>query len=282
MTGTILISPPIFAATGVRRPLLFKKSKSNGITKETELCDGIRLETNVSCIDKGSGLGTSSILLAGCFKALGEILGSEFSDDEIYEKVFVAEQFMKTGGGWQDQAGGLVGGMKIISSESGIEQKLSVRKIYLSHEFEKFISEKMVLIPTGQRHFGRFIVSDVAKRFLEREPEALEGFEKIKKLNQDFLKSIDEKNFTEFANSMNKHFEILRKISPAVSNSKIDRMSAELLENYADAISVCGAGGGGYLLTVLKDGVDLADVQRFIKDKFRYVSSEVKKIEISY
>ncbi len=253
-----------------------------GITKKTKLVDGIKIETEVSSIDKGSGLGTSSILLAGCFKALGEILGTEFSDEEIFEKVFVAEQIMKTGGGWQDQAGGLVPGMKITSSESGIEQKLSVKKISLSENFEKFISEKFILIPTGQRHFGRFIVSDVAARYFEKNEESLEVYAEMKTLNSEFVKVIEEENFSEFTNLINRHFEILRKISPAVSNEKIDALSESLLENCVDAVSVCGAGGGGYLLSVLKDNMGISDVQNFIKNNFSYITGEVKKIDIFY
>lgn len=253
-----------------------------GITEKTKLCDGIRLETNVSSIDKGSGLGTSSILLAGCFKALGEILGTEFSEEEIFEKVFVAEQIMTTGGGWQDQVGGLIPGMKITSSEAGTEQKLSVKKISLSENFEKFISEKFILIPTGQRHFGRFIVSDVAARYFEKNEESLHAYAEIKTLNRKILKSIGNESFSEFLSLINEHFEILRKISSAVSDEKIDALSFSLLENCVDAVSVCGAGGGGYLLAVMKDGVDIPTVQKFIKNNFSYITGEVKKIDISY
>ncbi len=253
-----------------------------GITEKTKLVDGIKLETEVSSIDKGSGLGTSSILLAGCFKALGKVLGTEFSDEEIFEKVFVAEQIMKTGGGWQDQAGGLVPGLKITSSEAGTEQKLTVKKISLSEKFEKFISEKFILIPTGQRHFGRFIVSNVAARYFERNEEALSAYSEMKVLNSRFLKSIEEENFSEFTNLINRHFEILRKISPAVSDERIDALSASLLENCVDAVSVCGAGGGGYLLSVMKDNVSVSDVQNFIKNNFGYITGKVKKIDIFY
>lgn len=253
-----------------------------GITEKTKLVNGIKLETKVSSIEKGSGLGTSSILLAGCFKALGEILGTEFSDDEIFEMVFVAEQIMRTGGGWQDQAGGLVPGLKITSSEPGTEQKLTVKKISLSENFEKFISRRFILISTGQRHFGRFIVSDVAARFFEKNEESLLAYSEMKALNSELLKSIEAEDFSEFTNLINRHFEILRRISPAVSDEKIDAFSESLLENCVDAVSVCGAGGGGYLLSVLKDNVSISDVQKFINNNFSYITGKVKKIDIFY
>ncbi len=256
--------------------------KTFGITENTKLCQGIRLETKVTGIDKGSGLGTSSILLAGCFRALGRLTGEDLSDEEIFRKVFIAEQIMKTGGGWQDQVGGIVPGVKITSSSSGIRQELSVREINLTEKFRNFISEKFILVPTGQRHFGRFIVSDVAERFLGKKSDSLEGFEKIKALNKKLLKSIEEENFQKFSECINEHFSLLRKISPEVSNGKIDALSEKLLEFCADSVSVCGAGGGGYLLAVMKENVTAEDVNEFIKNNFSYISGEVKRIDIFY
>lgn len=253
-----------------------------GICDETRFENGFRLTTRVTSIDKGSGLGTSSILLGGCFKALGELLGKEYTDDEIFEMVFVAEQIMKTGGGWQDQAGGLTPGMKVISTDAGEEQKLCVKGILLSEAFRKFISEKFILIPTGQRHFGRFIVNDVAERYLEKNQLSLQGYSEIKELNKKLLKSVEDEKFSEFSECINEHFRILRKISPAVSDEKIDDLSKSLLDNHVCAVSVCGAGGGGYLLAVMKDGTDMGAIQKFIRNNFPYISGEVKKIDIFY
>ncbi len=253
-----------------------------GINEKTAMENGFRLKTEVSSLEKGSGLGVSSILLGGCFKVLGELLEREYTEDEIFEMVFVAEQLMKTGGGWQDQAGGLTTGIKVVSSSEGIEQKLSVRQINLSENFKSFISERLVLIPTGERHFGRFIVSDVSGRYLERNEAALQGYDEIKNLNEKVLKSIEKENFEAFANCINEHFMCVRKISPAVSNKKIDCLSDALLEKYVDAVSVCGAGGGGYLLAVMKNGVKPEDVNDFIKNKFAYISEKVRRIDIFY
>ncbi len=243
-----------------------------GINKETVLKNGFRLTTEVKGIDKGSGLGTSSILLGGCFKALGELFGFEYEDEEIFEMVFVAEQIMRTGGGWQDQAGGLLPGMKIATTESGLEQKLQISQLELSENFKNFISEKFVLVPTGQRHFGRFIVSDVVNRYLAKNENSLQAHKKIRKLNDRILNSIENDNFQDFLNCVNEHFYLLKEISPLVSNEKIDSLTERLLEDFADAVSVCGAGGGGYLLAVMKDGVSAET----LKNNF----GEIKKIDL--
>ncbi len=246
-----------------------------GIDEETFLENGFRLSTEVEGIDKGSGLGTSSILLAGCFKVLGEMFNLGFDENSILKMVFVAEQIMKTGGGWQDQAGGIFPGVKVTSSTAGIEQNLTVKQIELSENFKRFFSEKLALVPTGQRHFGRFIVGDVVNRYLEKNEEVLSAYKKIKELNSFVCESFCEDNFELLGKCLNEHFGLLKKISPKVTNEKIEKLTEDLLRNFADAVSICGAGGGGYLLVVLKEDITIENVQEFIK-------GNVKRLDISY
>lgn len=253
-----------------------------GIDKNTVIENGFRLSTEVDSIDKGSGLGISSILLAGCFCVVNEMFDFGYDEKTILQMVFVAEQIMKTGGGWQDQVGGILPGVKITSSSSGIEQNLSVREIELSEIFKRFFSEKLILVPTGQRHFGRFIVGDVVNRYLEKNKEALEAYEKIKELNYFVLKSFCEDDFELFEKSINEHFSLLKKISPKVTNEKIEKLTEDLLSSFADAVSICGAGGGGYLLVVMKENISPEDIEKFIKNKFTFIKGNVKRLDISY
>lgn len=89
---------------------------------------GIYLSTQVYGVPKGSGLGTSSILSGACVKGIFEFLGQERTDAEIYDVVLGMEQIMSTGGGWQDQVGGLTEGIKLISTKPGIAQNLVVER----------------------------------------------------------------------------------------------------------------------------------------------------------
>ena len=253
-----------------------------GIDKDTVLENGFRLTTKVYSIDKGSGLGTSSILLAGCFKAFSEMFCLGYDEEEILRNVFIAEQIMKTGGGWQDQAGGIFPGVKVTSSLPGIRQKLDVKEIKVSEKFRSFFSEKVILVSTGQRHFGRFIVGDVVSRYLEKNKETLYGFRKIKELNSGIINSIEKDDFEKFKSCLNEHFSLLKKISPEVTNEKIDELTKKLLDCCADAVSICGAGGGGYLLVVLKDDTTAEKVQSFIENEFNAISVNVKRLNISY
>ena len=251
-----------------------------GITCQTQCDCGFRLTTEVSGIDKGSGLGTSSILLGGCIKVLSELFGLHYDDSEVVEMVFVAEQLMKTGGGWQDQTGGLFPGMKISETQPGLRQIPCVKNIELTEKFRQFFTERLVLIPTGQRHFGRFIVNDVANRYLGRNKESAYGFSQMKKLNGKMLECLKNDDTDGFTDCINRHCEILCSISPMVTNEKISSVINGCLENVADAVSLCGAGGGGYLLAIMKKDVTKEDVQCYMTENFPSVRSCVKKADI--
>lgn len=83
----------------------------------TRIGGGFEMHSEVTNVPKGSGLGTSSILSAACVKAVFEFMGIEHTESDLYAHVLAMEQIMSTGGGWQNQVGGVVNGIKYITSE---------------------------------------------------------------------------------------------------------------------------------------------------------------------
>lgn len=136
---------------------------------------GIYLSTQVYGVPKGSGLGTSSILSGACVKGIFEFLGQERTDAEIYDVVLGMEQIMSTGGGWQDQVGGLTEGIKLISTKPGIAQNLVVEKIEMPEEGKKELKERFALIYTGQRRLARNLLRDVVGSYIGSRPESLKA-----------------------------------------------------------------------------------------------------------
>ena len=74
---------------------------------------GLEIES-WSLLPQGSGLGTSSILAATVLvcvaRAMGRVMPVE--DGSLTHAVLKLEQMLSTGGGWQDQVGGIFGGLK--------------------------------------------------------------------------------------------------------------------------------------------------------------------------
>merc|ERR1719239_1201340 len=62
-----------------------------------------------SNLPQGSGLGTSSILAGAVLAALLGAAGKSIDNSGLIHAVLYLEQLLTTGGGWQDQIGGLFG-----------------------------------------------------------------------------------------------------------------------------------------------------------------------------
>ena len=65
------------------------------------------------------------------------------------------EQLMETCGGWQDQIGGILPGIKYTRTEAGKKQKFNIESLQLSEKIIKQINERMVLIYTGQQRIAK-------------------------------------------------------------------------------------------------------------------------------
>jgi galactokinase/mevalonate kinase-like predicted kinase len=80
---------------------------------------GIELNT-LAAIPSGSGLGTSSIMGAVLAAVINRMIGDRLSERQLFNAVLKLEQELTTGGGWQDQIGGVLPGVKVITSGPGL------------------------------------------------------------------------------------------------------------------------------------------------------------------
>lgn len=64
-------------------------------------------------------------------------------------QVSKVEQLLTTGGGWQDQVGGIYGGLKICRSNGTLPMKVMVSPLLLSETTVTALQQQLVLIYTG-------------------------------------------------------------------------------------------------------------------------------------
>lgn len=101
-------------------------------------------------VPRGSGLGTSSILAAAVVKGILQIMGTNDSNETVTSLVLFLEQLMGTGGGWQDQIGGLYPGIKCTNGFPGHQLLLKVESVLISSTLRKELEERFVIFFTGQ------------------------------------------------------------------------------------------------------------------------------------
>lgn len=175
---------------------------------------GFIMHSEVTNVPKGSGLGTSSILSAACVKAVFGFMGIEHTERDLYRHVLAMEQIMSTGGGWQDQIGGVAPGLKYIMSMPGIEQNIKVSYIELSESTKNELNERFTLIYTGQRRLARHLLRDVIGRYVGNEPESLFALEEIQKVATLMKFELERGNVDAFAKLLEYHWELSKKNRP--------------------------------------------------------------------
>lgn len=245
----------------------------------SRLGGGFLMQSEVTGVPKGSGLGTSSILSAACVKAVFEFMDIDHSEDDLYNHVLAMEQIMSTGGGWQDQVGGVTPGIKLIKSLQGIKQQLNVEHLQLSTETIKELNERFCLIYTGQRRLARNLLRDVVGRFVGNEPDSVYALNEIQRVAMLMRFELERGNVDEFAKLLNAHWELSKKIDAGSTNTLIDQIFY-CIEDLIDAKMVCGAGGGGFLQVILKKGVSKSDVHERIKEIFEDFDVDVWECEL--
>ena len=219
-----------------------------------EMGGGFYMSTCVKGVPKGSGLGTSSILSGACVRAFGKFLGTNWSDSDVYELVLNLEQIMSTGGGWQDQVGGLTGGIKYITSRPGMKQKLKVEYLDLDEATKTELQERFALIYTGQRRLARNLLRDVVGNYIGGKKESKEALEEMKHLAVMMRYELEQGDVDAFARLLNEHWEVSKKLDAGSTNTCIDQIFTSC-EDLIDGKFISGAGGGGFLQVILKKGV---------------------------
>ncbi len=229
---------------------------------------GLYLSTQVNQVPKGSGLGTSSILAGACIKALFQFTGRMYTDSDLYDYVLCMEQIMSTGGGWQDQIGGLTPGIKYITSHPGARQVFSVRHLELTDETKAELEERFALIYTGQRRLARNLLREVVGNYIGNNPGSMAALEDIQRLVAVMTFELERGNIDAFAALLDQHWQLSKKIDMGSTNTCIDQIFLAV----SDLISgrmICGAGGGGFLQVILKRGVTKDQLRSRLIDVFQ-------------
>jgi fucokinase len=217
----------------------------------SKLGGGLEIRTSVD-LPMGSGLGTSSILAATVLRALAGIGGLALSDDSLNEQVMRLEQLMTTGGGWQDQAGGIYPGAKLLLSGPGLRQRLRVEPLRWSPQRQAEFAERLVLFYTGIRRIAKDLLREVVGRYLAREVAAIQVLHSIKTLALEMSYAMREGEWDRLGALMDRHWQLNQILDPHTTNAPINALLEEIRPLLAGA-KLAGAGGGGFCILLARD-----------------------------
>lgn len=227
-------------------------------------------------LPKGSGMGTSSILGSAVIAAL---LGRT-DVDEIGELTLRLEAEMRTGGGWQDQFGGMIGGVKLLTSEPGARQRIAVERLDNAW-FRSLLHERGLLFFTGQKRMARNILRKVLAFYGENPHDfakiLVRSLKDGAKAAADAVRRCDAEAF---ADAINGYWRDKKLLDPGSTNERIENI-IERIKPYSSAVTLTGAGGGGFMFILAKSADDTARIRKELTDAAPTSASKIYDFELS-
>ena len=181
---------------------------------------------------------------------------------------------MSTGGGWQDQVGGLTGGIKMITTKPGIRQEIQVSGVQLAPRVMEELQQRFALIYTGQRRLARNLLREVVGGYIGNRTQSLKALEEMKRVAVLMRLELEQGNIDEFARLLNRHWELSIELDGGSTNTCIEQIFLAC-EDLIDGKFIAGAGGGGFLQVILKKGVTKEQLQERLYGIFQDSGVEV-------
>jgi fucokinase len=253
--------PTSIARTALRMTGLFRAGEPLERILEP-LGGGVEISSEVN-LPMGSGLGTSSILAACIVRGLAEMADEAVDPQELSERVIRLEQLMTTGGGWQDQAGGIFPGAKLVLSGPGLRQRLRVQPVVWSEERRKEFEGVLVLYYTGIRRVARDLLRQVVGRYLARETACVQVLHSIKTLALEMSHAMQEGDWPHLGELMNRHWVLNQVLDPNTTNAPINAV-LEAVRPYIYGAKLAGAGGGGFMILLARTEEAAGELRRVL------------------
>lgn len=243
--------------------------------------------TMLSAIPAGSGLGTSSILASTVLGAVNDFCGLGWDRYDICNRTLVLEQLLTTGGGWQDQYGGVLHGVKLLQTQAGWKQQPLVRwlpnNLFTAPEYSKL----HLLYYTGITRTAKGILAEIVRGMFLNSTEHLEILDQMKTHALDLHDAIQRNDFQTMGRLIRKTWTQNQRLDSGTNPASVKAIT-DMIDDLCLGYKLPGAGGGGYLYMVAKDEDAASRIKKILtsnppNDKARFVDMTLshKGLEIS-
>ncbi|MBO5134723.1 MAG: bifunctional fucokinase/L-fucose-1-P-guanylyltransferase [Bacteroidaceae bacterium] len=208
--------------------------------------------TLLSAIPAGSGLGTSSILAATVLGALSDFCGLGWDKETICNRTLILEQLLTTGGGWQDQYGGVLHGVKLLQTVPGFHQNATVRwlpeTLFTHPEYKRC----HLLYYTGITRTAKHILAEIVRGMFLNNSRHLGLLDEMKQHALQMFETIQRNDFEHYGKLLRTTW-IQNKALDAGTNPPAIEQICQAIDDLCLGYKLPGAGGGGFMYMLAKD-----------------------------
>ena len=237
--------------------------------------------TLLSAIPAGSGLGTSSVLSATVLAAISDFCHLGWDKTTICNKTLILEQLLTTGGGWQDQYGGICHGLKLLETKAGFDQTPLIRwlpdTIFTSDEHHKC----HLLYYTGITRTAKNILSEIVRKMFLNATEHLALLDEMKAHAHTLFDTIQQNHFQAYGKMIHTTWTQNKRLDSGTNPDSVEEILRKI-DDYCLGYKLPGAGGGGFIYMIAKDDTAAAQIKKILtqnppNNKARFVEMSISK-----
>lgn len=192
----------------------------------------------------GGGLGGSSSLVISIIKALSRWTGKSLGNN--HELVHLAHnieaEILNTPTGTQDYYPAVSGGLNILKYDfKGIEQEvLSIKGTPLDEYF--------LLVNTGKSHHSGLNNFEVLKNAIQKDKKTMQALRNLREVALETEAVCRKGVWQELPLLFQKEYKYRIQLAEAFTSPEIEKLHQISIQAGAEAVKICGAGGGGCVL----------------------------------
>jgi D-glycero-alpha-D-manno-heptose-7-phosphate kinase len=208
---------------------------------------GINLTTR-NTVPHGSGLGASSSLLIAITGALDRLNGTRLTPDQYIDwGANVEAQCIGIPTGKQDYFGALYGGVSAIWFRVDGNKR---RPVVTDEDFLRALETSVILSFTGESRFSGTSNWNMLKAYIENTGNNRACMHAIKRTALAMQEALAAKDLGRFAELVDEEWQNRKQLAEGVTTPQIDALMAAAAGAGAWSSKICGAGGGGCMITV--------------------------------
>jgi len=218
-----------------------------GTLKHMDITQGIELYHNGD-LPARAGLGSSSAFTVGLLNVLHTLKGETVSKADLArEAIYVEQEVLGENVGIQDQIATACGGLNHITIAH--DGQFEVTPVGLSPERQAELSEHLLLFFTGISRYASGIAKDVIDSIPAKQSEIHTLAEMV---DQALVILRGNGDLEDFGRLLHESWEVKRSLTKSLAPTFVDEIYDRARKGGAIGGKLLGAGGGGFMVFVVK------------------------------
>jgi D-glycero-alpha-D-manno-heptose-7-phosphate kinase len=205
--------------------------------------------STVSDMPASTGMGGSSSFAVGLLNALHAYRGERVAAGQIAEEAcYIEMEVLKEPIGKQDQYAAAFGGLNLL--RFGHEGRVLVEPQRMVNGAAAKLFENIMMFWTGHQRPASAVLGEVRRQM----PRNFDALRKMRNEAYELraLCAVPEIDLVSIGRALHRGWQLKRSLASTITDSTIDDYYTRAIEAGADGGKLCGAGGGGFLMFIVR------------------------------